>query len=139
MFLGPTLEVGCRSSLYLRAMGSVASNITPADAHITSVNPANGNPLAEVPNLSAADVKAAVDRARAAQVAWGALSVEVRCKRVLRFAEVLMARAEDLINTIVAEGGKTRLEALGMEVIVVADLTTTNPSQPGHTSPVARP
>jgi succinate-semialdehyde dehydrogenase/glutarate-semialdehyde dehydrogenase len=33
-----------------------------------------------------------------------------------------MARAEELIDVIVREAGKTRLEALGMEVIVVADL-----------------
>jgi succinate-semialdehyde dehydrogenase/glutarate-semialdehyde dehydrogenase len=41
---------------------------------------------------------------------------------VLRFAEVLMARAEELIDLLVKEGGKTRLEALGMEVVLVADL-----------------
>ena len=106
---------------YGLAMGSVAS-IKTSDTQITSVNPANGNLLGEVPDMSAAEVRAVVDAARRAQGPWGALSIEARCKRVLRFAEVLMARAEELIDVIVAEGGKTRLEALGMEVIVVADL-----------------
>lgn len=93
-----------------------------ARSTITSINPATGAPLGDVPDQSPAEVRAAVDAARAAQRAWGALPLEVRCRRVLRFAEVLMARAEEVIDLLVREGGKTRLEALGMEVIVVADL-----------------
>jgi acyl-CoA reductase-like NAD-dependent aldehyde dehydrogenase len=105
-------------------MGSAASNVSAkaADAKITSINPATGAPLGEVPDQTAAEVRAAVDVARAAQRAWGALPIEARAKRVLRFAEVLMARVEEVIDLVVREGGKTRLEALGMEVIVVADL-----------------
>jgi succinate-semialdehyde dehydrogenase/glutarate-semialdehyde dehydrogenase len=105
-------------------MGSAASNITAkaADGKITSINPATGAPLGEVPDQTAAEVRAAVDAARAAQAAWGALPIEARCKRVLGFAEILMARSEEVIDVLVQEGGKTRLEALGMEVVVVADL-----------------
>lgn len=105
-------------------MGSAASNITAkaADAKITSINPATGAPLGEVPDQTPAEVRAAVDTARAAQAAWAAQPLEARCKRVLRFAEVLMARADEVIDLLVQEGGKTRIEALGMEVILVADL-----------------
>ena len=105
-------------------MGSAASNVSakPADAHITSINPATGVPLGEVPDQGPAEIRAAVDAARQAQRAWGALSVEERAGRVVRFAEVLMARSEEVIDLLVREGGKTRIEALGMEVIVVADL-----------------
>ncbi|MBS1120911.1 MAG: aldA [Deltaproteobacteria bacterium] len=105
-------------------MGSLASNISAkaADTKIISVNPANGTTLGEVPDQTPLEIRAAVDAARGAQVAWGGLSVETRCKRVLRYAEVLMSRAEEVIDVIVKEGGKTRLEALGMEVILVADL-----------------
>jgi succinate-semialdehyde dehydrogenase/glutarate-semialdehyde dehydrogenase len=46
----------------------------------------------------------------------------MRCRRIARFAEVLMTRAEEVIDVLVREGGKTRLEALGMEVVLVADL-----------------
>jgi succinate-semialdehyde dehydrogenase/glutarate-semialdehyde dehydrogenase len=103
-------------------MGAVTSEITNK-ATITSVNPATGAPLGEVPDMTAADVNAAIAAARAAQRAWAQVPIEQRCKRVLRFAEVLMERAEEVIDLLVAEGGKTRQEALGMEVIVVADLT----------------
>ena len=105
-------------------MGAAASNLlsNPSKPTITSINPANGSVLAELPDQGPAEVRAAVDSARAAQLEWAKLSIESRCRRVLRYAEVLMARAEDVVDTIVKEGGKTRLEALGMEVVVVADL-----------------
>ncbi|MDX2091520.1 MAG: aldehyde dehydrogenase family protein [Kofleriaceae bacterium] len=103
-------------------MGSAAANLASVGTKITSINPATGAPLGEVPDQSPAEVKAAVDAARAAQVEWAKVPIEQRCRRVLRFAEVLMSRAEEVIELLTREGGKTRLEALGMEVIVVADL-----------------
>lgn len=103
-------------------MGAAASKVSTANATITSINPATGAPLGEVPDMTAAQVKAAVDAARAAQREWRKVPIEQRCKRALRFAEVLMARAEEVIDLLVAEAGKTRMEALGMEVVVVADL-----------------
>lgn len=103
-------------------MGSASSTSPLPSSPIVSINPATGQPLGEVPDMTADEVRAAVASARTAQQAWGALSLEVRCRRVLRFAEVLMARAEDVIDLLVREGGKTRLEALGMEVVLVADL-----------------
>jgi succinate-semialdehyde dehydrogenase/glutarate-semialdehyde dehydrogenase len=101
-------------------MGSAAG--AQSSSTIVSINPATGQPLGEVPDMSAAEVRAAVSTARAAQPAWAALPIEVRCRRVLRFAEVLMSRAEDVIDLLVREAGKTRIEALGMEVVLVADL-----------------
>src|SRR5512135_23163 len=103
-------------------MGSAQAASTLPNAPIVSINPATGQPLGEVPDMTAGEVRAAVASARAAQHAWAAQPVEVRCRRVLRFAEVLMSRAEDVIDLLVREGGKTRLEALGMEVVLVADL-----------------
>jgi acyl-CoA reductase-like NAD-dependent aldehyde dehydrogenase len=101
-------------------MGSAATHVS-ADS-ITSINPATGEPLGDVPVMTAEQVKAAVDSARAAQREWGRLPVDTRCKRISKFADVLMARAEQVIDTIVREAGKTRQEALGMEIILVADL-----------------
>jgi acyl-CoA reductase-like NAD-dependent aldehyde dehydrogenase len=101
-------------------MGAAAS--PSIGTRIVSVNPATGVPLGDVPEMGVEEVRAAVGKARAAQKAWGALGVEERCKKVARFAEVLMDRAEHVIELIVKEGGKTRGEALNMEVVVVADL-----------------
>src|SRR5439155_12235163 len=99
-------------------MGAAATNVT-SKTTITSINPATGEPIGEVPDMTAADVRAAVDRAHAAQRTWAQQSLEARCRRVLRFAEVLMSRAEEVIDLLARESGKTRLEALGMEVVLV--------------------
>src|SRR5262245_1586034 len=96
------------------------------DAHvgesIVTNNPATGASLGEVPICGPDEVRAAVARARAAQAAWGALSVAERAKRVRAFRDELVARAEEVVDLIVSEGGKTRTEALGMEVMLVVDL-----------------
>ena len=102
-------------------MGS-ARVASPSSGRIVSINPATGVPLGDVADMTAAEIKAAVGRARAAQREWGALPIEDRCKRVRKFAEVLMDRAEELIDLISKEMGKTRQEALGTEIVVVADL-----------------
>src|SRR5262245_2139342 len=106
-------------------MGSAAAATSTAGSagRIVSINPATGVPLGDVPDMGAEAIGAAVARARAAQVAWGELSVAERCRRVGVFADVLMERSAEVIELIVKEGGKTRLEALGTEVAVVADLT----------------
>ncbi len=103
-------------------MGAAASTSPIPGATIRSINPATGELLGEVPDQSAAEIHAAIARARVAQEAWGKLPIDARCRRVLKFAEVLMARADEVIDLITREGGKTRQESLGMEVIVVADL-----------------
>lgn len=102
-------------------MGSAATDVTAA-ATITSINPATGEPLGEVPVMSAEQVQAAVAIARAAQRDWARLPVTTRCRRVAKFADVLMARADEVLDLLVREAGKTRQEALGMELVVVADL-----------------
>ncbi len=101
-----------------------AQSVQPQDSStIISINPATGETLGEVPDMSAEQVRAAVDAARTAQQAWGNMPIEERCRRVRRFAAELMSRADEVIDIITAEGGKTRIESLNMEVAVVADLT----------------
>jgi acyl-CoA reductase-like NAD-dependent aldehyde dehydrogenase len=57
-------------------MGSLAS--AARSTGITSSNPANGRPLGDVPEQSAAEVRAAVEAARAAQRDWAKLPLEAR-------------------------------------------------------------
>jgi succinate-semialdehyde dehydrogenase/glutarate-semialdehyde dehydrogenase len=93
-----------------------------ADEVIDVHDPATGAILGQVAVSTADDVRAAVARARAAGRSWGALSVAARAKRVARFRDELLARADEVIAAIVAETGKPRPEALGMEVLLVVDL-----------------
>jgi succinate-semialdehyde dehydrogenase/glutarate-semialdehyde dehydrogenase len=105
-------------------MGAVASRDIEPKGRIISTNPATGEVLGEVPDMSAEEVKRAVATARAAQPAWGALSVRERCDKVARFRDQVIKRAPELCELISKEGGKTRTEALSMEVMVIADLAT---------------
>jgi succinate-semialdehyde dehydrogenase/glutarate-semialdehyde dehydrogenase len=98
---------------------------TPSAARtIESFAPASGELLGEAPVLTPADVRAGVERARVAQRAWGALPVEERCERLLRFRDALVERAEELVELLSKETGKPRQEALGHELLALADLMT---------------
>ncbi|MGK4004102.1 aldehyde dehydrogenase family protein [Sorangium sp. So ce1036] len=94
------------------------------DATIRSYAPATGELLGEVPNTSADEVRAAVARARRAQEAWGALPVEERCQRVLRFRDAIVDRSDEIVDLLSRECGKPRHEALLHEVLVAADMAT---------------
>ncbi len=87
-------------------------------------NPATGEVLSEVPVHGVRDVRASVERARMAQRSWGALSVKARAEGLFEFCETLVRHAEDLVDLLVLETGKARLEALINEVLVLADLLT---------------
>jgi acyl-CoA reductase-like NAD-dependent aldehyde dehydrogenase len=104
-------------------MGAVAVDIDKRDV-IVSRNPLSGEVLGEVREFSAAEIRDAVSRARGAQAAWGKLPVKERAARVGRFRDLIVSRAEELSTLINAETGKTKSEALSMEVMVVADLAT---------------
>jgi len=80
-------------------------------ALITVENPATGEVIGAVPKCSADEVHAAAARARAAQPAWEALGFEGRARILRRARQRLLARADEVIDTIVAETGKTRDDA----------------------------
>ena len=77
-----------------------------ADEVIEVHDPATGAILGQVAVSTPDDVRAAV--ARAAQAAWSARPVATRARRVARFRDELLARAEEVIGAIVAETGKPR-------------------------------
>jgi malonate-semialdehyde dehydrogenase (acetylating)/methylmalonate-semialdehyde dehydrogenase len=71
------------------------------------VAPATGATLARVPLSGASDVDAAVAAARAALPAWRDVNVIERARRLFALREGLLARAEDLAQSVTAEMGKT--------------------------------
>jgi acyl-CoA reductase-like NAD-dependent aldehyde dehydrogenase len=85
-------------------------------------NPATGEVVREIPCGGAPEIAAAVARARAAQPAWGALPFARRAKRLRQFAAALRDDGE-LLDTLVAESGKTVYEAEAIEVFYVLELT----------------
>ena len=70
----------------------------------------------------AADVGAAVARARNAQPGWVALSFRER-GRALRVLAVMVRQDEELARTISSETGKPLFESVGFEIAYVCELT----------------
>ena len=85
-------------------------------------NPGTGAPITEVSTATAADVAAAIARARAAQPAWGALSFAERGRALRRLTHRMLSDPE-LLDTLVSESGKPHYEAEAMELFYTCELT----------------
>jgi succinate-semialdehyde dehydrogenase/glutarate-semialdehyde dehydrogenase len=84
-------------------------------------NPATLEPLGDLEIDTAEQVRAAVERARKAQVDWGAASFRERGHYLDRAARLLAARADQFAARIAAETGKPRGEILTTEILTACD------------------
>lgn len=84
-----------------------------AQKMLDSINPSTGEVVGRVPVATPDEVRAAVKRARAAQPAWEALSLDERVAKLLPAGKILMDRAEELGELLCREMGKPRPEAIG--------------------------
>ena len=89
---------------------------------IVSYNPSTGEENGRAPLMSAAEVAAVVDRARAAQHAWSRLSYRERAPFILRAREVILAQLDEIASLIARETGKPPAEATSMEIVPTLDL-----------------
>lgn len=92
-----------------------------AQAAITVRNPATQETVGTVPVFSAAEISAAVERARAAQERWAVTPVAARLKVIRRFQSLLCEQKDAVAAVITRESGKPLAEALSTEVLVVLD------------------
>ena len=75
--------------------------------------PMTGEVAARVPLASAAEVRAAVENAAAAQPAWAATNPQRRARVLARFVELLNRDMEKLADKLAREHGKTIADAKG--------------------------
>jgi malonate-semialdehyde dehydrogenase (acetylating)/methylmalonate-semialdehyde dehydrogenase len=75
--------------------------------------PMTGDVAARVPLASAAEVRAAVENAKAAQPAWAATNPQRRARVMARFVELLNRDMEKLALVLAREHGKTVPDAKG--------------------------
>ncbi|MFL5839274.1 MAG: aldehyde dehydrogenase family protein, partial [Thermoleophilaceae bacterium] len=92
-----------------------------ADAQIPVENPATGQTIGHVPDLSADEVAQMVAAARAAQPGWAEMGFDARAKVFLRARKWLVDNRDRVARTIVEETGKTREDAMLAEVLFIAD------------------
>jgi succinate-semialdehyde dehydrogenase/glutarate-semialdehyde dehydrogenase len=76
-------------------------------------NPATGEVLAEVADLGAADARAAIEAAAAAQAPWAQLTAKARHGLLMRWFGLIMEAREDLARLMTAEQGKPLAETRG--------------------------
>ena len=99
--------------LAARAAVAAPAERTPVEAPFT------GALLAEVPKGRPADVEAACAAAREAQREWARRSVEERAAVLLRYHDLVIANAQEILDLIQLESGKARIHAFE-EVLDVA-------------------
>ena len=91
-----------------------------ADRHATRA-PFDGLPLVDIPYSTAEDVGLAFDTAAEAQRRWARTAVADRKRAMLRFHDLLLAHADEGLDLIQWETGKTRMDAV-KELLGVATI-----------------
>src|SRR3954470_11956154 len=81
--------------------------------------PFTGQPLGTVPKCGPDDVRAAIERARAAQAGWAKTSFAERKRVLLRYHDLVLDHEEELLDLLQIESGKARRHAFE-EVLDVA-------------------
>ena len=76
-------------------------------------NPARGDVIAQVADLSRADLARAIDGAEAAQKKWAAQTAKERCNILRNWYNLMMEHQSDLAMILTAEMGKPLAEAIG--------------------------
>ncbi|MDQ3322185.1 MAG: aldehyde dehydrogenase family protein [Acidobacteriota bacterium] len=102
-------------------MSAVLSFPTTQD-EIISCNPATGEEIGRVPNVSAERVNEAVEKSRRAFVEWRETSFAERARFVMKAREIILAELDEIALLISNESGKPIAEALSAEIAPVLDL-----------------
>ena len=76
-------------------------------------NPARGDVIARIPDLSREEIARAIDAAHASQKGWAAKTGKERAKILHRWYELMMEHQEDLAVLMTAEQGKPLTESRG--------------------------
>ncbi|NBD29115.1 MAG: succinate-semialdehyde dehydrogenase [Alphaproteobacteria bacterium] len=77
------------------------------------INPARGDVIAQVADLSRAEVANAIEKAEESRNAWAARTAKDRAQVLRRWFDLLMENQEDLARIMTAEQGKPLAEARG--------------------------
>jgi succinate-semialdehyde dehydrogenase/glutarate-semialdehyde dehydrogenase len=110
-----------RLSATILARLAARAATAPGRATMAVESPFTREVLTEVPEGTPADVESACAAARAAQADWAALPVRERAAVLLRYHDLVLANAPEILDIIQLESGKARIHALE-EVLDVAIL-----------------
>ena len=99
----------------LETRGYLAGNWVSGDKNQTFnvINPARGDTIAKVANLSREQISAAIDTAYEAQKEWARRTGKERATILRRWFDLMMENCEDLAKILTAEQGKPLTESMG--------------------------
>ena len=107
----------------MATLGEERQATAAPQATIAVDNPATGESIGSIPVLGGAEVSALVERARVAQPAWEALGFAGRGRVMLRAQKWMLDHADQVIECVVRETGKTwedaQLTDLGYTVMAL--------------------
>ena len=98
----------------------MAATAVPINA-LPSIDPATGDVLAHVATTPPSQIQQLLARARAAQTKWSATPLGGRCALLAKLRAQIFASREVLVDVVVLESGKPRVEALFADVFVSLD------------------
>lgn len=114
--LGPRITPQLLDRLAARAATAGARDLRAIEM------PATGRVLGHVPRAEAEDVATAAEAARDAQSSWERTDVGERSQVLLRFAQLVLSKQDEILDLIQLENGKARRNAFE-EVIDVAQVS----------------
>ncbi|HBR68418.1 MAG TPA: succinate-semialdehyde dehydrogenase (NADP(+)) [Rhodospirillaceae bacterium] len=82
-------------------------------------NPADGKVIASVPDLGVAETRQAIEAAEKAMPAWAGMTAKARAGVLRKWADLMVAHADDLATIMTAEQGKPLIESRG-EILYAA-------------------
>src|SRR5690349_15495824 len=88
---------------------------------LPSINPATGETLGYFEKTPPSVLPQVVSRARAAQASWARSPMRERCARIRLLRDQIMSRRNVLVDAVVAESGKPRVEAIFADIFVAVD------------------
>ncbi|PRF25949.1 NAD-dependent succinate-semialdehyde dehydrogenase [Burkholderia multivorans] len=99
----------------LREQAYIAGAWRGADdgAVLDVTNPSTGERIARVPNMGAAEARAAIEAAHTAFATWRKTTAKERARLLRNWFELIMARQEELAALMTREQGKPLAEARG--------------------------
>lgn len=98
-------------------MSSSGAEVVSSGVRPGQQNPADGSPLGELRWSTAAEVTAAIEKARAAQPGWAELSLDARAGKALLLARRIVERRAEIAKILSEETGRSLTECLMSEVV----------------------
>jgi len=113
--LNPAIPLPLKDPTLFRQANCVDGKWIQAASGKTIVvrNPATGESIGEVPSLSAAETRAAIEAADRALPAWSAMLAKDRAAILRKLNDLMLANADDLAVIMTAEQGKPLAESKG--------------------------